>query len=175
MTRKPSAVKKFESEMDQRVHPDTEAGPVPLTELYRRQREEGADHTWGGLTLMTAGQAKGAVFGALMGGLIGGLLFWPFGFISWGTDVGLGLRILTTAIIGVLAGSTAGVMYWGGRMPELDGETLSGDGRPGSGTSPADPNTDERGRPTAGHDHAPTRPDDPASGAALQPKRRGSP
>jgi hypothetical protein len=175
MTRKPSAVKKIESAMDQRVHPDTEAGPVGLGELYRRQREEGAEKTWGGVVPMTAGQGKGAIFGIVVGAVIGAALFWPFGFISWGTDVSLGLRILTAAIIGAIAGSTAGVLYFGGRVPELDGETLSADGLPGTGTSPADPRTDERGRPTSGRDHAPTRSDDPATGAAPGSRRRGSP
>jgi len=175
MARKTSAVKKIESAIDQHVHPDTEAGPVGLGELYRRQREEGADHTWGGITPMTAGQGKGLLFGTVLGGAIGALLFWPFGFISWGTDVSLGLRILTAAIIGAIAGSTAGALYWGGRVPELDGETLTADGLPGTGTSPADPKTDDRGRPTKGADHAPTRADDPATGAVPGSRRRGSP
>jgi hypothetical protein len=37
-------------------------------------------------------------------------------------------------------------MYFGGRVPELQGETVDADGRPSVGSTPRDPNSDERGR-----------------------------
>ncbi len=199
MTRKPSAVSKIESaidahtgtddqhsnpdhartgraQSDPHTYPDTEAGDgVTLGELYERQRHESADRTAAAIVPLTAGQGKGAVFGIVVGAAIGALLFWPLGFISWGTDVSLGLRILTAAVIGAIAGSTAGVVYWGGRGPELDGETKAADGSPGVGTTPADPYTDDRGRPADTSDNAPTRSTDPATGAVPGSRRRGSP
>jgi hypothetical protein len=63
----------------------------------------------------------------------------PFGFSLTG-------RLLMCGIIGALAGGTAGALYFGGRMPELEGETVDADGTPSVGTTPRDSRTDERGR-----------------------------
>ena len=144
MTTRPRHVQQVERTIDHLATPD-DRDPVPerstsVADQLERQRHE-ASHL--------GGHTKGGFAGALIGGAIGALLLWPFGFIGWGgAEVALGLRILTCAIIGALAGGTVGVVYWGGRLPELDGSTLSASGEPQSSTSPADPTTDERGRPT---------------------------
>jgi len=58
----------------------------------------------------------------------------------------MGWRIVICVSVGALAGATAGAMYWGGRLPELERETVDADGRPSSGSSPRDPRHDDRGR-----------------------------
>lgn len=93
---------------------------------------------------MTNAQWKGMVLGGLAGGVIGALLFLPVALIPFVDAVAI--RVLLVAIIGWLAGATAGAVYWGGRTPELEGETIDVDGRPSIGTSLRDPHTDERGR-----------------------------
>lgn len=108
----------------------------------------------------TQGQRQGIVGGGAIGGVIGALLFLPVGFVSWGADIGAGARFATMAAIGFLVGATAGAVYWGGRLPELEGETVNADNTPGGGTSMRDPRTDERGRPS----DRPTGPVDPEHG-----------
>jgi hypothetical protein len=136
----------------------TSDAPPSEDELKVEQQQEMADAWTGpGVGAMTGSMGKGLVFGALVGGLIGALIFAPFGFIPIG-DVAVGWRILLFAVIGALAGGTAGAMYFGGRMPELEGETVNADGSPGVGTAARDPGTDDRGRPSAepasGHERA---------------------
>jgi hypothetical protein len=110
-----------------------------------QQRE--ADQSWAGpgVPASTDGQAKGLVIGSLIGGAIGLVLLLPLAFIPIG---GLALtgRLIICAIAGALAGGTAGAMYFGGRLPELQGETVDADGRPSVGSTPRDPRSDARGR-----------------------------
>lgn len=93
---------------------------------------------------MTRGQWRGAVLGGVVGGIIGALVLLPLAFT--GLLDAVPMRVLVVAIIGGIAGATAGAVYWGGRMPEMKGETTDADGRPSVGTSLRDPDTDERGR-----------------------------
>jgi hypothetical protein len=157
MTTRPKPVQRVTDSIDRHVDPEPRGGTVEggtgsVAEHLERQQAE-AEHTYVGTAMTTEGQVKGALFGVVVGGAIGAVLAWPFGFIGWGdADVALGIRILTCAVIGFLAGSVAGAVYWGGRMPELTGETLTADGRPQSSTTPADPHTDERGRSTSASD-----------------------
>jgi hypothetical protein len=60
--------------------------------------------------------------------------------------VELAWRLLIVLLVGAVAGSTVGVVYLGGRMPELENETMDADGRPGIGTTGRDPDHDHRGR-----------------------------
>jgi hypothetical protein len=125
----------------------TSDSPPSEGELKVEQQQEMAQAWTGpGVGAMSGSMGKGLVFGALVGGLIGALIFAPFGFIPV-AEVAVGWRILLFAVIGALAGGTAGAMYLGGRMPELEGETVNADGSPGVGTTPRDPGTDDRGRP----------------------------
>jgi hypothetical protein len=56
--------------------------------------------------------------------------------------------MLATAALGAFAFGVGFVVYFGGRFPELEGETIGADNQPMDGTSLADPRTDERGRTT---------------------------
>jgi hypothetical protein len=148
------AVNKVEDAIDEATEPEhprkyaTTDEPASGAMLATEQRRETED-----IGIMgTDGQRTGLLVGGAVGGLIGGLLFLPFGFISWGADIGPGMRFVTCAVIGILVGATAGAVYWGGRVPELEGETVNADNSPGGGTSMRDPRTDDRGRPTEGTD-----------------------
>ena len=114
--------------------------------LESEQRQE-AGEAWAGpgVPASSDGQAKGLVVGSLLGGAIGLVLLLPLGFIPVG---GLALtgRLILCAIVGALAGGTAGALYFGGRVPELQGETKDADGRPSVGSSMRDPGSDSRGR-----------------------------
>jgi len=114
--------------------------------LESEQRREG-DQAWAGpgVPASTDGQAKGLVIGSLLGGAIGLALLLPLAFIPI-SGLALGGRLIVCAIAGALAGGTAGAMYFGGRVPELQGETVDADGRPSVGSTPRDPRSDARGR-----------------------------
>ena len=124
------------------AHGDGGRAEAPESE----QRREG-EQAWAGpgVPASTDGQAKGLVVGSLVGGAIGLALFLPLAFIPIG-GLALAGRLIVCAIVGALAGGTAGAMYLGGRVPELQGETLDADGRPSVGSTPRDPHTDARGR-----------------------------
>ena len=113
--------------------------------LRAEQRDEAAGSWVGpGVPAMTAGQTRGFLFGSLAGGAIGAIVFLPLALIpfmdpAWG-------RVLLVVIAGALAGGTAGALYFGGREPELEGETIDADGRPSIGTTLRDPHSDRRGR-----------------------------
>lgn len=117
--------------------------PASRRDLRIEQRRE-TDEAFGPVT---RAQAHGVVAGGVVGALLGAAVCWPFGFVSWGAGIGLAWRILATALIGAFAFAVGFVVYLGGRMPELEGETMSGDNQPMDGTTPADPRNDERGRP----------------------------
>lgn len=121
-------------------------GDSKAQSLESEQRSE-AGEAWAGpgVPASSGGQAKGLVVGSLLGGAIGLILLLPLGFIPIG---GLSLtgRLILCAIIGALAGGTAGALYFGGRVPELEGETKDADGRPSVGSSLRDPHSDSRGR-----------------------------
>jgi hypothetical protein len=151
--KRPQAVRRAEGKIDQvtgasddrqkygerrNLSGDTDA-------LEGQQREE-AQQSWAGpgLPASTDAQAKGLLTGSLVGGAIGLVLLLPVALIPFGFS--LTGRLLMCGIIGALAGGTAGALYFGGRMPELEGETVDADGSPSVGTTPRDPRTDERGR-----------------------------
>lgn len=114
--------------------------------LESEQRRE-AGEAWAGpgVPASSDGQAKGLVVGSLLGGAIGLVLLLPFGFIPIG-GLSLAGRLILCAIVGALAGGTAGALYFGGRVPELQGETMDADGRPSVGSTLRDPRSDSRGR-----------------------------
>jgi predicted lipid-binding transport protein (Tim44 family) len=118
-----------------------------LTKTARRRQKREADDLAGApaLPVMTRGQWRGMLGGGLVGALIGALIALPFGFISF-FDLALGVRLIIVAVAGAAAGATAGALYFGGRIPELSGESYDVDGGPSAGSTLADPNTDERGR-----------------------------
>lgn len=111
----------------------------------RAEQQDEAAQTWFGVGLLTDAQLRGTILGTVVGGVVGALVFLPLGLISWG-GLAVGWRLLIAALCGALAGSTGMALYFGGREPEIEGETQDLDGRPSVGTTLRDPDTDDRGR-----------------------------
>lgn len=146
-------VGRVEPELDRRTEPPrpgdrkygSRSNGHDISALRAEQSAETAETvTSGGPPHMTGGQWKGAVLGGVTGAVIGAVIMLPVAAIAFLDP--LAVRILLVTVIGALAGATAGAVYWGGRLPELEGETTDVDGRPSVGTSLRDPHTDERGR-----------------------------
>ncbi|MDP8987582.1 MAG: hypothetical protein M3N25_06870 [Actinomycetota bacterium] len=116
------------------------------TDALEGQQRQETSQAWAGPGLPASSDAqwKGLVTGSLVGGAIGLVLLLPVAFIPFGFS--LTGRLLMCGVIGALAGGTAGALYFGGRMPELEGETVDADGTPSVGTTPRDRRTDDRGR-----------------------------
>jgi hypothetical protein len=153
MRRKPRLVTEAEHELDRRTAPsrpgdrryagrDTGAD----VEALRDEQEDEVAHgpAASGAVHMTTGQWRGMLLGGAAGAVLGALLLLPLALIPFLDPVGA--RIGLVMLCGALAGTAAGGVYWGGRTPELQGETLDADGRPSHGTTLRDPGTDERGR-----------------------------
>ncbi len=145
---KPEPARRAEEWLDEHTRPegnrpkgleDVEGAPGPA-ELRRQQQHEMAH-----VGLGTPSQFKGAVFGTVTGAVLGAVLI---GIVGWFVLSGLdtGLRIAIPLIVGAAAGSAAGFVYWGGRTPELENETMTAGGEAQIGSTPRDPGTDERGR-----------------------------
>lgn len=145
---KPGPAQRAEEWVDEHTTPegnrpkgleDVEGTPTPA-ELRRQQQRE-MEH----VGLGTSSQFKGATFGTVAGGVIGAVVI---GIIGWLvlSDLDTGLRIGLPLIVGAAAGAAAGFVYWGGRTPELENETMTASGEPQIGSTPRDPGTDERGR-----------------------------
>jgi hypothetical protein len=110
-----------------------------VEELRREQRREAT-----GATLAnTQGHLHGASMGAIVFGAIGLLLGLVVGFTFFDGDSPA--RFVMPVVITAF-GAWIGVVYWGGRTPELENETLTTRGEPQDGTTPRDPGTDARGR-----------------------------
>lgn len=112
--------------------------PPTVSELRREQRREISHAMFG-----TAGQTHGAVFGGLAGAVLGAVIGVVVGFALF--DGGSPARVVVPVVVAVFA-SLVGFVYWGGRTPELENETMTTAGMPESGTTPRDPGTDDRGR-----------------------------
>ena len=117
-----------------RQHPE-----APTERVVHEQAVE-ADHVHAvpATAPMTSGQWHGLWFGALVGGAVGLVVCGLIGLIPF-ADLAVGWRVLITGLVGALAGGTAGAVYFGGRVPELEGETSDADGSPAIGTSQRDP------------------------------------
>lgn len=112
-------------------HPDA-------ADLRRQQQDEMTK-----VGLGSPAQFKGAAGGWIVGALVGAALFFLVALVVFDSD-SPGRYILP--ITGACAGSAAFFVYWGGRTPELENETMTAEGEPGIGTTPRDPDTDARGR-----------------------------
>jgi hypothetical protein len=80
-----------------------------------------------GMPVATSGSMKGLVFGSVLGGAIGFVLLTPLGFIPL-AGMDLIWRLTLFAVVGMLAGGTAGAVYEGARIPMLEGEATEDDG-----------------------------------------------
>lgn len=151
--KRPETVRRAEDKIDQATgaphdRPKYAEQPDPsgdVDALEGEQRRE-AGQAWAGVGLpaSTDAQWKGLVTGSLVGGAIGLVLLLPVAFIPFGLSL-VG-RLLICGIAGALAGGTAGALYLGGRLPEMEGETVDADGRPSVGSTPRDPRLDDKGR-----------------------------
>ena len=143
---KPAPVARAEAWLDDQTEPagnrpkgleDTVGAPT-AGELRRQQQRE-----MRGAILGTEGQTHGALFGALGGAVVGAVI---------GVLLGLALFEASSAarvvipIVATVAGAVIGFVYWGGRTPELENETMTATGEPGGSSTPRDPGTDHRGR-----------------------------
>jgi hypothetical protein len=107
-----------------------DAHEVPTVgELRREQRREAAHATY----VHTEGQVHGLVFGALVFGAIGLALGALIGFLAFDADSPA--RFVVPAVVAVFS-SWVGVVYFGGRTPELENETMTVYGEPEDGTNP---------------------------------------
>lgn len=147
-------VNKVEEELDAHTEPehrrrfaeDDEPTKDP-NELVAEQRRETGE--MGGLPttpLMSGSQGRGALGGAALGAAIGALVLAPFALIPF-LDLEPLVRLVIVMIAGAAGGAVAAAVYFGGRTPELRGESVDADNTPSSGSSLADPGTDDRGRP----------------------------
>lgn len=144
----PEPVRRAEEWLDKHTRPsgnrpkgleDVEGTPSP-TELRRQQQRE-MEHVGLGTSSQFQGAVLGTIVGAVVGAVIVGVVGW---FVLSGLDTGM--RIVIPLIVGAAAGAAAGFVYWGGRAPELENETMTASGEPQIGSTPRDPHTDERGR-----------------------------
>jgi hypothetical protein len=117
-----------------------DAGTVPtVDELRREQRREAAGVTYA----HTEGQMHGLIGGGLVFGAIGLVLGALIGFLlfDWDSPTPYVVAVMVTVF-----SAWVGVVFWGGRTPELENETLNIYGEPEDGTTLRDPGTDDRGR-----------------------------
>jgi len=99
------------------------AAAKPEAEGRTSEQDRQSVETWGGhgIAGLSPAQSVGLGMGMLIGGLVGAIVFLPVGFINF-ADIAVGWRLLIAALIGAIAGGTAGAVYWGGRAPEVSGE-----------------------------------------------------
>jgi hypothetical protein len=117
-----------------------DAHDVPtVDELRREQRREAAHVTYA----HTQGHIHGLLGGGLVFGAAGLVLGALIGFIAFDGDSPA--RFVVPIIVAVFS-AWVGVVYWGGRTPELENETLNIYGEPEDGTTLRDPGSDDRGR-----------------------------
>lgn len=146
-------IDQMERQLDDRLAPEhprryaDSASPTndPAT-LRDEQHREAAEIAGGpGVPAMTGPMAKGMVGGGLLGALIGAIVMAPLALLPVMSE-SIGVRLIVVVGIGIAGGATAGSMYFGGRVPELSGESVDADNRPSAGSSLSDPNSDDRGR-----------------------------
>lgn len=149
----PSTVRKAERWIDDHTEPehprryaDSDEPTNERGELRQEQiREGGQTGAFVAVPAMTGSQFRGLFWGTVIGGLIGAVVFLPLGLIPF-ADLDIVWRLLIASAIGATGGATVGSLYMGGRMPELEGESLDADNRPSAGSSLRDPHSDSRGR-----------------------------
>ncbi len=146
-------IDQMERQLDERLTPDhprryadsdaPTGDPATLRDEQHREAAEIAGAP--GVPAMTGPMAKGMVGGGLLGALIGGLVMAPLALLPVMSE-SIGVRLIVVVCIGLAGGATAGAVYFGGRAPELSGESVDADNRPSAGSSLSDPNSDARGR-----------------------------
>jgi len=117
-----------------------DAGAVPTVEELRREQRREASHA---SYVHTQGQVHGALVGGLVFGVIGAVLGVIIGLAAFDSDSAA--RFVVPVVVAVFA-AWVGIVYWGGRTPELENETMTIYGEPEDGTTPRSPGNDDRGR-----------------------------
>lgn len=144
----PEPVERAERWVDERTQPaggrpkgleDVEG--TPSVDDLRKQQHREMRRTGLGTEAQTHGAMTGTVIGGAVGAILGLLIGW-FALSSLATTP----RIVLPLILGAVAGAVVGFVYLGGRAPELENETMTAGGEPQIGSSPRDPNQDDRGR-----------------------------
>jgi hypothetical protein len=107
----------------------------PTVDALRQEQREEASRT---SYVHTPGQMHGALLGAIVFGAIGLLIGLAIGLLAFDADSPA--RFVVPIVVTVFAG-WAGLVYWGGRGPEVEHETDTIYGEPQDGTSdrPAEP------------------------------------
>ena len=95
-------------------------------------REEQRDEAKGTAYVHTRGQVHGALLGGLVFGVVGLLVGLAIGLIAF--DAGSAARVVVPAVVTVFS-AWAGIVYWGGRGPEVEHETTTIYGEPQDGSS----------------------------------------
>jgi hypothetical protein len=153
MRRKPHLVDQVEHEIDERTAPprpgdrkyaSRDRGDDPAALRAEQEDELAHGPLEGGGFFLSTGQWKGLLLGGLIGAVVGAVVLLPLALVPFMEPASA--RVAVVCLAGALAGAAAGGVYWGGRTPELEGETLDVDGRPSDGTTLRDAGTDERGR-----------------------------
>jgi len=128
---------KIPSDKDERPKFLEDARDVPTVgELRREQRREASHTTY----VHTQGQLHGALVGALVFGAIGLLIGALIGFLAFDSDSPA--RFVVPVVVTVFA-AWVGLVYGGGRGPEVENETMTIYGEPEDGTSPRPPENDD--------------------------------
>ena len=108
-----------------------------MEELRREQRREAGHTTYA----HTQGQMHGALIGAVVAGVLGLGLGAIIGLLVF--DSGSPARIVVPIVVAVFAG-WAGLVYGGGRAPEVEHETMTIYGEPQDGSSARPPENESR-------------------------------
>jgi hypothetical protein len=125
------------SDKDERPKFLEDARDVPTVgELQREQRREASHTTY----VHTQGQLHGALVGALVFGAIGLLIGALIGFLAFDSDSPA--RFVVPVVVTVFA-AWVGLVYGGGRGPEVENETMTIYGEPEDGTSARPPENDD--------------------------------
>lgn len=121
----------------------SEGETANVDDLRREMKRESNDAVGvPGAPVMTRSMGRGLLIGSIVGGALGAILFAPLGLIPV-AGLDLGWRLFIAAGCGAVGGGTAGAHYFGGRLPEVEGEMVGPDGRPTIASS-------ERNRPDRG-------------------------
>ena len=108
-----------------------------MEELRREQRRETGHTTY----VHTQAQVHGALIGAVVFGLVGLGLGAIIALSVF--DSGSAARVVVPVVVAVFAG-WAGLVYGGGRAPEVENETMTIYGEPQDGSSDRPPENDAR-------------------------------
>lgn len=96
-------------------------------DIAAQRAETGAAGTVGpDLSAIPEPMTRGLVRGSIVGGVIGAVALAPLALIDIG-DLAVLVRLVIVMIIGAVAGSTVGAVFFGGAVAELEDDDSAGD------------------------------------------------